>query len=90
MSASHVDPAKLRDVVQTYDATAGDLDNKVTELENELKELESALEAEKDKLSGSSGNEKLNLKASVAVFADFDGEIDIALIYGDYPAEASV
>jgi len=87
VSSSHVDTAKLRDVVQSYNATAGELDTKVTELEDELQELEDEIKAEKVKLSGPTGNEKLNLKASIGVFADVDGEIQIALIYGAFSRE---
>jgi uncharacterized protein (TIGR02231 family) len=79
---SHVEFSKLHDLVQYYDSTAEELDDKVTKLEGELQEIKTAVKAEQDKLSGPTGNEKLNLRASIGVFADCEGEVKIALIYG--------
>ncbi|KAJ3505838.1 hypothetical protein NLJ89_g7202 [Agrocybe chaxingu] len=47
-----------------------------------LKEADEAIAEERNLLAGPTGNEKLNLKATIGVFAEFDGEIKIALIYG--------
>lgn len=77
-----LDVSNLRNVVQQYDATAGELDDKVTELEEELRNINEELKKERERLVGPTGNEKLNLKATIGVFADFEGEIKIALIYG--------
>lgn len=82
VNTGHVDVSKLQDVVRHYDATAEELDEKVTKLEEELKELAIAITAEQEKLSGPTGNEKLDLRATIGVFADSEGEVKIALIYG--------
>ena len=84
MKAEHLQVTKLQEVVEQYDSTAGDLDEKVTELEKELKETEEAIKEERKRLAGPTGNEKLNLKATIGVFADSEGEIKIALIYGTW------
>ncbi|PPQ80767.1 hypothetical protein CVT25_001904 [Psilocybe cyanescens] len=76
-----LDVSNLRNVVQQYDATAGELDDRVTELEAELKSASEAIREERKRLAGPTGNDKLNLKATIGVFADFEGEIKIALIY---------
>jgi len=84
LKAEHLQVTKLQEVVEQYDSTAGDLDEKVTELEKELKETEEAIKEERKRLAGPTGNEKLNLKATIGVFADSEGEIKIALIYGTW------
>ncbi|KIM37386.1 hypothetical protein M413DRAFT_273699 [Hebeloma cylindrosporum] len=81
LKAEHLQVTKLQEVVEQYDVTAGGLDEKVTELEKELNETEEAIKDEKQRLAGPTGNEKLNLKATIGVFADSEGEIKIALIY---------
>lgn len=80
-----IEVTKLREVVQQYDTTAEEVDDKVTELEAELKITSESIEEERKRLAGPTGNEKLNLKATIGVFADFEGEIKIALIYGKQP-----
>ena len=82
VNTGHVDVSKLQDVVRHYDATAEELDEKVTKLEDELEELAIAITAEQEKLSGPTGNEKLNLRATIGVFAESEGDVKIALIYG--------
>lgn len=84
VNAQHLDVTKLADVVKNYEETAAELDDKVTTLEAEKKALEKKIQAETSKLRSETGdyNEKLNMKASIGVFADFEGEIKIALIYG--------
>lgn len=82
VNTGHIDVSKLRDVVQHYDAAAEELDDRVTKLEDELRELNDAVKAEQEKLSGPTGNEKLNLRATIGVFAEAEGEVSIALIYG--------
>ncbi|KAF8148209.1 hypothetical protein B0H34DRAFT_669000 [Crassisporium funariophilum] len=81
LNVEHLKVTQLREVVKNYDETGEELDDKVTELEKELLETTAAIKEERLKISGPSGNEKLNLKASIGVFADFEGEIKIALIY---------
>jgi peptidoglycan hydrolase CwlO-like protein len=46
-AANHV--SKLQDVVHRYDATAEELDDKVTKLEAELKDLKTVVKAEQNK-----------------------------------------
>lgn len=82
VTTGHVDVSKLQDVVHHYDAAAEELDDKVTKLEEDLQEIETAVKAEQEILSGPTGNEKLDLKAAIGVFADREGEVSIALIYG--------
>jgi anion-transporting ArsA/GET3 family ATPase len=84
VKVDHLEVTKLREVVEQYDSTAGDLDEKITVLEKELKETAEAIKKEKSRLAGPTGNEKLNLKATIGVFADKEGDINITLIYGTW------
>ncbi len=84
LNTNHVDVTKLGDVVQNYETTAASLDDRFMELEDNLKAVEESIKKEKEKLSGPTGNEKLNLKATIGVFANVEGEVKVALIYGTY------
>jgi hypothetical protein len=84
VKAEHLQVTKLREVVEQYDSNAAGLDEKVTRLEKELNETEEAIREERKRLAGPTGNEKLNLKATIGVFADSEGELNIALIYGTW------
>jgi predicted nucleic acid-binding Zn-ribbon protein len=81
-NVDHLDVSKLQSAVDAYDASAAQLDEKVTELGKEIKEIDEAMNEERQKLAGPSENSKLSLKASIGIFADSEGEIKIALIYG--------
>ncbi|KDR77584.1 hypothetical protein GALMADRAFT_245733 [Galerina marginata CBS 339.88] len=81
LKAGQLEVSKLREVVQEYDTTAGELDEKVTVLEDELDEIKKAIVEEKSKLAGPTGYARLTLKATVGVFADSEDEIQITLIY---------
>ncbi|KAF6747896.1 hypothetical protein DFP72DRAFT_1167026 [Ephemerocybe angulata] len=81
LNSQHLDVSKLPSIVDSYDAAAEKLDTKVTELENTKIRIEKEIEEETKSLAGPKGNEKLNLKSTIGVFADLEGEVEIALIY---------
>jgi hypothetical protein len=82
LKIEHLAASNLRDVINSYDKAAEELDDRITGLENELAETDEAISVEKARLSGPVGNPKLNLKVSVGVFADSEGAVSVALIYG--------
>jgi DNA repair exonuclease SbcCD ATPase subunit len=82
LKIEHLPASKLQDVVNSYDRAAEELDDKITKLDDELAETNEAISSEQKQLSGPVGNPKLTKKVSIGVFADFEGEISIALIYG--------
>ncbi|KAF9476194.1 hypothetical protein BDN70DRAFT_882734 [Pholiota conissans] len=86
VNSDHLEVAKLKEVVEGYDSTAEELDNKVTELEAEIKETTDAISEEKNQLAGPTENEKLNLKAVIGVFAESEGDIKVALVYAVHNA----
>ncbi|KAF6759168.1 hypothetical protein DFP72DRAFT_1031955 [Ephemerocybe angulata] len=81
VNCQHLDVSKLPTIVDSYDATAEKFDTKVTELENTKIRIEKEIEEEKKSLAGPKGNVKLNLKSTIGVFADLEGEVEIALNY---------
>lgn len=83
LNSQHLDVTKLQSIVESYDAAAEKLDTKITELEQSKKRLEDEIEEEKKTLEGPKGNVKLGLKSTIEVFANFEGEVEIALIYGE-------
>ena len=84
LNVEHLAASNLREVVNSYDTVAKELDDRNAELDNVLSETDEAISVEKARLSGPTGNDKLNIKVSIGIFADFEGEVDIALIYGVY------
>lgn len=83
LDSQHVEVSKLQTIVESYDATAEKLDTKISELEQSKKRLEEEIEEEEKALEGPKGNVKLGLKSTIEVFANFEGEVEIALIYGE-------
>lgn len=73
-------------IIESYDATAEKWDDKALGLEKQLAEVDAEIKVEQEELAGPTGNEKLNLKATIGVFAESEGEVEIALIYGMYTA----
>ncbi|TFK22942.1 mucoidy inhibitor A [Coprinopsis marcescibilis] len=81
LNSQHTDVSKLQTIVTNYDETAEKLDDKITELRARKIKLESEIKDEKKALDGPRPNEKLALKATIGVFADHEGDVEIALIY---------
>ncbi|GLB45313.1 putative mucoidy inhibitor A [Lyophyllum shimeji] len=77
----HIGAAQIASVVKGYETTAEELDNRVLTLENEQKEIEKDMEKEQSVLWGGKGDDKLNKRVVIGVFADAPGEVEIALIY---------
>lgn len=82
LKVEHLASSNLRDVVNSYDKAAEELDDRIAQLKNKLAETGEAISVEEAKLSGPVGNPKLNLKVSIGVFGDFEGEVSIVLVYG--------
>lgn len=82
LNIQHIETAKLSQVVADYDATAEQLDERTLELEQKLSDIEEEIDAERVKLRGTTVDKKLNLRATIGVFADSAGEVEIVLIYG--------
>ncbi|KAF9051995.1 hypothetical protein BJ165DRAFT_1413836 [Panaeolus papilionaceus] len=82
-TAQYVEPAKIADIVKQYDEAAASLDSKVMELEAQKSDIESQIRIEMGKVMPGTADYsmQLNIKASIGMFADLEGEIKIALTY---------
>lgn len=73
-------------MVTSYDSAKEYNEDESAKLEDELAETDEAISDERMRLSDPVGNPKLVSKlipkVSIDVFADFEGAINIALIYG--------
>lgn len=81
--AENVSADKLKAAVETYDTNAEALDDRVTALEQDIKLTGELIQAEFAKTARRPQNAKLNLKATIGVFADAEREINIAIVYGE-------
>ncbi|GLB45330.1 putative mucoidy inhibitor A [Lyophyllum shimeji] len=80
----HVAAGQLAQAVEEYEATAAALpvDDRVLELERELVGIEAEIQVEQSKVDGGGmQNAMLGMRAVVGVFAEMEGEVEIALIY---------
>jgi hypothetical protein len=78
----HIDVTALAKVMENYDTTGAALDEKVLGLEKTLKSIDDQLVVERKNLTGPSVNNKLGQRATIGVFADVEGEVEMVLIYG--------
>lgn len=67
-----------------YDKAAEELDIRGLELEGQLKDVEKQIETQREELTKSTFNEKLNRRVAIGIFAASEGEVEIVLIYGAF------
>ncbi|RDB15251.1 Protein F37C4.5 [Hypsizygus marmoreus] len=77
----HVDMSHLEKIVDDYDSVGAKLDNRVLELEQELVDIEADVDAERMKLTGQPQSQDLNIQASIDVFSEAGGDIELTLRY---------
>lgn len=82
INVQHVNSTDLGTVMENYDSVGETLDNKMSELEANLKAINEQINTERSKLSGPVLNETRRFQASISVFAEREGDVEIALIYG--------
>ncbi|KAG5640964.1 hypothetical protein DXG03_006525 [Asterophora parasitica] len=86
LSTQHIDVTQLGKIIKEYDATAEQLDDRMLELEKQLKDIDKEIEEERKKLSDPKHDGSLGIRAVIGVFADVEGEVEIALIYAVHGA----
>lgn len=82
MNVQHVDHGNLDNVLGAYSKNGEKLDDEQSKLQKELDSLNAEIQEEQAYLSGPSTNERLGLQASIGVFAEVAGKVEIAVIYG--------
>ncbi|KAF7365674.1 hypothetical protein MVEN_00441100 [Mycena venus] len=81
LSVEHLDVSKLESVMQNYDSTGEKLDAKKSELTEQLRLIDADIVLERARIAVPHENDKLRVKAAIGVFAQGEGDVEIALIY---------
>jgi hypothetical protein len=82
LNVQHIDPTALGEVIDNYESTGAILDEKALDLEKTLNGIDEQLENERKKLAGPRRDDRLHQRATISVFAEVKGEVQMALIYG--------
>jgi hypothetical protein len=82
----HIDIEKIGGVMKGYDTAAEDLDERMINLRAELGGIEDEVRKERERLASQTVafDRRLSLRATVGVFSEEDGEVEVNLIYGKY------
>ncbi|TDL23087.1 hypothetical protein BD410DRAFT_814727 [Rickenella mellea] len=83
LNVERIEVAQIGNVVEKYETEAEKLDDRALELEKQLRDIDQEIISERTKLNavGRGWNNKLSLQAAIGVFAEHEGEVEIALIY---------
>ena len=81
VGSASVKSSELGALVQDYESSMAQLDEKVMELEKELKDLNKKINAERENVAPKSVFD-LGYRVSVAVVSEKEVEVDLVLIYG--------
>uniref|UniRef100_A0A0W0EWT0 Mucoidy inhibitor a n=1 Tax=Moniliophthora roreri TaxID=221103 RepID=A0A0W0EWT0_MONRR len=80
VSAEHTKSGDLVAVMKDYDASAGELDEKLLGLEKQLKDVEKEIQEERKKIAPKAPYER-GRHASIGVVAEEDSDVELVLIY---------
>lgn len=78
----HVDVTQIGKIVKEYDTRTEELDDRILDLQAQQEKIDEEISAERVKVADMKHNNKLNLCATIGVFANKDGEVEIAIVYG--------
>ncbi|KAJ6624385.1 hypothetical protein B0H10DRAFT_2430916 [Mycena sp. CBHHK59/15] len=81
LTVEHLEVSKLENVIENYDAAGEKLDTKKMELNAQLKSIDTEITFERARIATPQENDILRVKASIGVFAETAGNVEIALIY---------
>lgn len=84
--AQYVEASQLGKVIKEFDTAAEEWDDRNLELDTQLADVDKEIEKERVKLAGPKRNDKLNLRATIGVFADVEDEVEMSLIYAVHGA----
>jgi chromosome segregation ATPase len=82
LTVQHLEVSHLDKVLEQYDSTGGRLDAKKVELTEELRRLDTEISNERALITVPHEDSKLRMQAAIGVFAESEGPVEIALIYG--------
>ncbi|KAJ7914284.1 hypothetical protein B0H13DRAFT_2003163, partial [Mycena leptocephala] len=81
LTVEHLDVSKLESVMDNYDSTGEKLDAKKSDLTEQLRKIDADISFERARIAVPHENDKLRVKAAIGVFAQAEGDVEIALIY---------
>ncbi|KAK7064746.1 hypothetical protein R3P38DRAFT_2826223 [Favolaschia claudopus] len=81
LTVEHLDASKLDAALEQYDSTGGRLDARKTELAEELRLLDEQITSERKSIAVPHETSKLRMETSIGVFAEAEGDVEVALIY---------
>ncbi|TFK17639.1 hypothetical protein FA15DRAFT_698379 [Coprinopsis marcescibilis] len=84
--ANSTPSASLKDVLVDYNSNAEGIQAETLVIDDKQTEVDEAVRAEKLALEGKKRDSRLNVRASIGVFADSAGEIELSLVYAVYSA----
>lgn len=90
LNVKDVGVSEVANIVRTYQTTGEELDNQLNALHDEIQKVDARIAAEQRSLSGPTDNQDLQMKVTIGVFADVEGEVDLKLVYGMYSTETTV
>jgi hypothetical protein len=74
----------LMGAIAEYNAGAKVYQDEIRALRDKSKSLEKAIDEERLKLKGKARHPSLNMKASIGIFAEAAGEVELGLVYGAF------
>ncbi|KAJ6527188.1 hypothetical protein B0H19DRAFT_970147 [Mycena capillaripes] len=81
LTVQHLEVSKLASAMENYDSTGEKLDAKKFDLTEQLRTIDADIVLERARIAVPHENDKLRVKAAIGVFAQAEGEVEIALIY---------
>ncbi|EAU80901.1 mucoidy inhibitor A [Coprinopsis cinerea okayama7 len=79
--SSSTPSSKLKEVLADYNANTKEVQIEAMSINDKIEAVEEALKGERAKLEGKKRDAKLNMKASVGIFVEKAGDVEIALVY---------
>ncbi|KAH6911819.1 mucoidy inhibitor A [Coprinopsis sp. MPI-PUGE-AT-0042] len=81
LTSSSTQPANLMAVIAEYNTGAKFCQEEIRSARDKLKKVEETVNEERLKLNGKKRHQSLNMKASIGIFAEDAGEVELGLVY---------
>ncbi|KAJ7480596.1 hypothetical protein FB451DRAFT_1556197 [Mycena latifolia] len=81
LTVEHLEVSQLESVMERYDSAGATLDARKSDLVEQLRAIDADVALERARITVPHENDKLHVKATVGVFAEKSGDVEIALIY---------
>ncbi|KAJ6569568.1 hypothetical protein B0H19DRAFT_1136043 [Mycena capillaripes] len=81
LNVQHLEVSRLDNLLEHYESTGARQDAKKAELTKEMRRLDTEISAERTRIAVPHTNNQLRIQATIGVFAQAAGDVEIALIY---------